>query len=212
MATIPWVLKGMEYNTCNCDYSCPCQFNSRPTHGDCKFVKFVRIDEGHFGEVKLDGLCFATLTDFPGAIHEGNGTQQLVIDERADDAQRDALRRIAYNEDTDELKTHYAIFNAMSTTVHKPIFARIELELDAQARTARARIPGIARSDAEPIRNPVNGEPHRAQIVLPEGFGLTMLETASGTLTSTGTVPLEFKDSFAAFSDLHMSDRGIIRH
>ncbi len=99
----------------------------------------------------------------------------------------------------------------MCTTIHEPIFAPIELEFDVEARTAHGEVPGIVVSDAEPVRNPVTGKPHRAQIVLPEGFGCTMLETASGTVKSAGTVPLDFANTFASFSRLHMTDRGIVR-
>jgi len=172
---------------------------------------FTQIDEGRYGDVTLDGLRFVWLGGWPRAIHEGNGALQLIIDEGADDAQRVAIRRIVYNEDTDEMLTHYSVFCAMCTTIHEPIFAPIELEFDVEARTAHGEVPGIVVSDAEPVRNPVTGKPHRAQIVLPEGFACTMMETASGTAKATGTVPLDFANSFAAFSMLHMTARGIVR-
>ena len=161
--------------------------------------------------MSLDGLRFIWLGGWPGAVHEGNGTLQLVIDERASENQREAIRHIVYNVDTDELLTHYSIFCAMCTTIHEPIIAHIELEFDIEERTAHGEVPGIVVSDSEPVRNPVTGKPHRAQIVLPEGFGCTMLETASGTTKATGTVPLDFDNSFASFSKLHMTDRGIVR-
>ncbi len=213
MTGTSWVLKGVDFGNCNCDYGCPCQFNGRPSsvNGDCRYAMFTQIDEGHYGEVVLDGLKFVWLGGWPGAVHEGNGVIQLIIDDRADDEQREAIRRIVYNEDTDELLTNYSIFCAMSTTIHDPIVAPIALEIDMEARTAHGEVPGIVVSDAEPVRNPVTGKPHRAQIVLPEGFGCTMLETASGTVKSAGTVPLDFANTFASFSRLHMTDRGIVR-
>ena len=99
----------------------------------------------------------------------------------------------------------------LCSTIFEPIFAPIDLEFDVEARTARSEVPGIVHAAAEPVRNPVTGKPHRAQIVLPEGFGTTLLETASGTVKATGTVPLDFTDRFANFSPLHMTDRGIVR-
>ena len=208
-----WVLKGTEYGNCNCDYGCPCQFNGRPSsvNGDCRYAMFTQIDEGYYADVKLDGLRFVWLGGWPGAVHEGNGVLQLIIDETADDQQRDAIRRIVHNEDTDELLTNYSVYCAMCTEIHQPIFAPIELSFDVEARTAHAEVPGIVVSDAGPVRNPVTGKPHRAQIVLPEGFGCTMMETASGSVKSTGTVPLDFQNTFANFSRLHMTDQGIVR-
>jgi hypothetical protein len=214
MTGTSWVLKGTECGNCNCDYGCPCQFNGRPSSpdGSCRYATFTQIDEGHYGEVALDGLNFVWLGGWPGAVHEGDGVIQLIIDERADDAQREAIRRIVYNEDTDELLTNYSIYHAMSSTVLEPIVAPIALEIDMEARTAHGEVPGIVVCDVEPVRNPVTGKPHRAQIVLPEGFGSTLMETASGTVKSTGSVPLDFANTFAGISRLHMTDRGIVRN
>ncbi len=211
MAEVSWKLKGVEYANCNCAYGCPCQFDALPTNGNCQYVLFARIDEGHYGDTSLDGLLFAVVGKFPGAVHEGNGTQQLIIEERANDKQREALRRIVYNEDTDELRTHYAIYNAMSTTVLDPVFAPIELEVDMEARTARGRVPGLVVSDAQPIRNPVTGDEHRAQIVLPEGFEYTVAEMGSASSKTTGEIPLEFSDTYAQFNELHITESGIVR-
>ena len=56
MANVDWYVEGVEFGNCNCDYSCPCQFEALPTQGNCRGFEVVRIDRGHFGEVKLDGL------------------------------------------------------------------------------------------------------------------------------------------------------------
>ena len=31
-----WAIRAREFLHCNCDYGCSCQFNSRPTKGDCR--------------------------------------------------------------------------------------------------------------------------------------------------------------------------------
>jgi len=58
------------------------------------------IEEGNFNETRLDGLDWALLLYWPGEIAQGNGTEQAVIDERADPAQREALRKILHGEAT----------------------------------------------------------------------------------------------------------------
>ena len=79
MTGTSWVLKGVEYGNCNCDYGCPCQFNGRPSsvNGDCRYAMYTQINEGHYGEVVLDGLKFVWLGGWPGAVHEGNGVKRL---------------------------------------------------------------------------------------------------------------------------------------
>ena len=42
----------------------------------------------------LDGLCLSVYANWPGAIHEGNGEALVLIDERADAAQRAALETL----------------------------------------------------------------------------------------------------------------------
>jgi hypothetical protein len=94
MAQIDWYIEGAEFSNCNCDYACPCQFESRrPTNGDCRGFAAVRIDKGYL-DVALDGLGAAFLYAWPGPIYEGNGECHAVIDERAEGKQRDALATI----------------------------------------------------------------------------------------------------------------------
>lgn len=209
--TTPFEIHGMEYDNCNCAYGCPCQFNALPTYGDCQYVLFVKLDDGHYGDTPLGGLKFVLFGRFPGPVHEGDGTMQLVIDETASEAQREAIRRIVFNEDREDMKTHFAIYSGLSSTLHDPLFAPIELEADITARTARARVPGLIESHAEPIKNPVTGAEHRAQIVLPEGFEYTLAEMGSGTSKTQGPVELHFSDSYAQFNELHMNQDGVIR-
>ncbi len=56
MTYVDWSVKGVEFGNCNCDFGCPCQFEALPTHGRCEGFEVTRIDEGHFGDVRLDGL------------------------------------------------------------------------------------------------------------------------------------------------------------
>ncbi len=51
---IDWYIEGPSYGNCNCDWSCPCQFESLPTHGYCEGFEALRIDKGHFSDVRLD--------------------------------------------------------------------------------------------------------------------------------------------------------------
>ena len=92
MTQVDWYIEGAEFTNCNCDYACPCQFESlRPTYGDCRGFAAVRIDKGHFGDVELDGLGAALLYAWPGPIYEGDGECQAVIDERARTASSETL-------------------------------------------------------------------------------------------------------------------------
>jgi hypothetical protein len=66
---------------------------------------------------------------------------QIIIDERADPAQREALLKIMTGQDTDEFATMWAVFSAMSPNKLEPLFRPIEYEIDIEARRGRFRIP-----------------------------------------------------------------------
>ena len=113
MPYVEWEVKVREFANCNCNYGCPCQFNALPTHGHCRAVVGYAIDEGHFGNTQLDGLRAVYVAKWPGAVHQGNGELQIIIDERANATQREALRKILYGEETDPGTTVWNIFRSM---------------------------------------------------------------------------------------------------
>ena len=166
---------------------------------------------GHFGDVALDGLCAALLYGWPGPIYEGNGECQAVIDERANDEQRDALSTLLYGGETDEGATHWWVYTTMSSTVHPPLFKRIEFDADIERRKARILIPGVLESTARPIQSPATGAEHRVRIGLPKGIEFDVAEIASGTTKTVASIALDLKDSYFHFNNLRQSGRGVLR-
>jgi hypothetical protein len=58
-----------DYETCNCDYGCPCNFSGFPTYGNCRTLVLFHIRSGSYGDTKLDGLDFIVAESWPKAIH-----------------------------------------------------------------------------------------------------------------------------------------------
>jgi hypothetical protein len=212
MPTLDWSIEGPHFVNCNCDYGCPCQFNARPTDGTCRGVAAWRIDEGHFGDVRLDGLIAVNTFAWPGPIHEGNGTMQSIVDERATEAQRAALVAILQGEGADPGAVMLQIYRMMCTTVHDPVFAPIRLVIDVEERTATLSIPGLLESAVEPVRHPVTGAPHRARIDLPAGKEFHLAEVASGRTRATGKVPLSLASTHAHLASNRLTSAGVARH
>ena len=210
MAAVEWRVRADEFANCNCAYGCPCQFNALPTHGFCEAAAAWKIHEGHFGDVRLDGLNCAFFIHFPGPVHEGNGTIQLVVEDKADPLQRDALIKIMSGEETEDMATMWWVFSAMSPNKLAPLFLPIEFEVDVEARLARLNIPGLIEATGEPIRNPVTGAKHRARIDLPHGFEYRIAEIGSGTTRATGAIKLDLKQSYGQFAHLHLSNKGVV--
>ena len=209
MAT-EWRVRGTELVNCNCAYGCPCQFNALPTYGDCRASIGYEIEEGHFGDVKLDGLYAVLLVTWPGAIHEGNGTRQIIIDERADHGQRDALVKMIGGQEADE-GTLWWILDLMCPTKLDPLYCPIEYNVDVDARRGRFRVPGIVDTVGEPIKNTVTGAEARARIDLPDGFEYRIAEMGSGTTTASGAIALPgLVNSYAQFARIHLSEKGVV--
>lgn len=205
----PWEIQADELVACNCAYGCPCQFNALPTNGNCEALASFEIKEGHFGDTRLDGLRSVTALWWPGAIHEGGGKALMIIDERADEAQRQALLAILSGEHTDPGATVWNVFASTLDEVFEPIFKTIEIEIDVEARVGRVFVEGLAESSGEPIRNPVTGDTHRVRIDLPHGFEYSLAEMGSATFKTTGPIEMSFKDCYAQFAHIHLNNHGI---
>jgi hypothetical protein len=206
----PWEIKATEFVNCNCSYGCPCQFNALPTYGHCEAAGAFGIKEGHYGDVKLDGLALGGIFQWPGAIHEGRGKCQPFVDERADARQREALLKIMSGQDTAPMATIFAVF--ASTMEKDPIFAPIQFEVDVEARKGRVVVPGLLEVEGEPIKNPVTGAEHRARIDMPDGFEYEIAEIGSGTTKSQGNIQLDLKATYGQFAHLHLNNHGVVRH
>jgi hypothetical protein len=208
---IDWRVDAATFGNCNCDYGCPCQFERRPSQGHCRGFEVGRIESGHFGDVRLDGLCFAVTYAWPGAVFEGNGTMRVIIDVRANEPQRKALTTILHGGETAEARTHWWVFHAMSSTVHDPLFSPIDFEIDMDRRTARVSIPGVLESTGRPIVSPATGEEHRVRIDIPNGIEFEIAEIGSASTKARGPVALELNDTYGQFNYVRHSGKGPVR-
>jgi hypothetical protein len=98
MATPAWNISGQYYETCNCDFICPClpgKMAVSPTKGTCTFAMAFQIERGRYGSLSLDGLGFIVLGYTPGPMANGNWSVGLIADERASVEQRDAITAMA---------------------------------------------------------------------------------------------------------------------
>ncbi len=209
MAYVDWMIRGPKIGACSCSYGCPCEFNALPTHGDCEGLEAHRIDEGWFGDVRLDGLVVGARFRWPGAVHQGHGTVQGFIDARATEAQKEALFAILGGEEQ-EPHTVYNIYASTVETELDPIFADMTFDCDIENRTGRFVVPGVVDLRIEPIKNPVTGQPHRARIVLPEGFEFRSAEAASASFEASGALEMNHADCYGVLCDVAYGPYGII--
>lgn len=204
----PWRIAGEQIGNCNCDWGCPCQFNANPTTGNCEAILAWEIGEGQFGDTSLDGVRFARLYHWPGAIHEGNGTRQMVVDDTASPEQREALDALDSGEHGGG---YWEIFAMVCPNRLETVTAAIEFEVDRERRVASYRVGDLGEARVEPIKNPISGEEHRARIDLPDGFEYKLAEVANtATARASAADPLSFtlENTYAQLNPIEWSNAG----
>lgn len=189
----PWHIRGHVILACNCDYGCPCNFNGLPTTGKCEGNWNWHIEQGALGDIELSGLNVSMAVNWPGAIHAGNGVGILVIDERADDRQRDALLKLA----TGQAGGPWKIIVATISTLSGPEYAPFEVSVNDYSSSVKAG--NFVTLQMEPVRNPVTQAEVHPKAILPEGFVFKEgLLGASSTFRIAGPVSFDHSGRYAA--------------
>ena len=162
--TEEWRLELEHAMGCNCNWGCPCSFESPPTYGTCEAALAYHIVKGSCGRTALDGLLWLTAAMWPGPLHERNGRAVVFLDESASDDQRQALEAIA----TGKVGGPIGIFMSTVTAGIQVRTARISFEW--AGKNTSFGVQGSVDVDFEPIRNPVTGEEHYASTLLNTGM------------------------------------------
>jgi hypothetical protein len=207
-----WLFKSETYDNCNCAINCGCQFNLPSTHGNCQSAFIGDVIDGHFNDTPLTGLSWAGLYKWPGQIAEGNGKRQIIIDERADEAQRAALETIISGDACEPLSNLFSVFASTCSEFCETLFLPIHLSADLESRTASVEIPGILTSEGRPKINEFNGEPLHVAIARSSGsFEFTYAELGLGSTEVTGEMEMAYEDSWAHFCVHHFDQDGLVR-
>ena len=185
---VKWTIEADYFQTCNCDYGCPCEFEAPPTQGWCEGAGAYRITTGNYGDVSLEGLGLAWAAKWPGAIHLGDGTVAIFIDERASQQQRDALIQIASGQ------AGGLPFEILATTFSKVLEPQfVPFQFDLKGKDSSVKVGNAISMAFEPVKNPVTGEPEGIRVVHESGFIFKEAEVVSA------------KEGRVSFSELDFS-------
>ena len=95
--TQPWKIKGHFLMSCNCDVWCPCVLSlgkADPTYGRCLSWWGIHCEEGHYGDVSLNGLTTGLILETPGPLAEGGWSLGIYLDEKGSPEAHKALTKI----------------------------------------------------------------------------------------------------------------------
>jgi hypothetical protein len=196
-ATLPeqrtqWRLTGTGYEFCNCNPGCTCNFSGFPSSkdGSCKAFVGMQIATGTCGDVDLSGAKVATLLDWPKAIHDGGGRAVLVVEPDLSEEKLGALAQILGGQ------LGGMPWEILATTVEVVGVVRAPISFDGDGLDATMTVEGVGTARGRYFANPVTGERHEAQIVLPDGFIWTEGNCGVGEFDASAEgVTLKFADS-----------------
>jgi len=84
-------LEGRLLEVCDCNVLCPCWIGESPDNGTCRGMMAYHYEAGRIDDVDVSGLTVAIAAFIPGNVLAGNWKVALYIDERATEAQYQAL-------------------------------------------------------------------------------------------------------------------------
>jgi len=196
---VAWRLEGTLLIACNCDFGCPCNFNARPSRGDCEGGWLWHVDRGGIGDVALDGLSWSLYADWPGAIHEGGGKAVSFYDERADDRQAETIASIVRGE-------HGGPWGIFINTYELVDISPLPFELHLDGLRTRAKVGDAMELQMTTIKNPVTGAEVHPGVVLPEG--LVCREASFGmseTFRVSSEIAYDHSGQYTAFAPFDYS-------
>jgi len=162
--SIKWSMQGTLLGACSCDWGCPCSFDAPPTRGFCQGSYVWRIEQGKFGDVSLDGLHWSWAGSSPAAMHLGNVKSMIFIDDRANPAQREALKTIGEGKSGGP----WTIFVAVTSDFLGIHYVNFDMHIDGLS--SRVRAGKMLELELGPICNPVSGGPEEIYLDKPTGF------------------------------------------
>src|SRR4029079_1358484 len=184
-----WRLTGDWFDVCKCGIPCPCTFAQAPTYGDCEGILAWHSREGSYGDVTLDGLNVVGLGVFDGNVWAGETkvTMGLYMDERADDAQREAMTVIF----SGQAGGWPAEFAKTVGEVRGIEFTEITFEIADDLAYWAAEVPGKAKARAEALTGPTTLPGRRVQTHNPPGA-----EVGPGQVATWGVATTDRVDGF----------------
>lgn len=163
MAEVPnWWMKGDWFDVCSCNVPCPCTFAQAPTRNRCEGVMAYHVREGEYGSVRLERLNVIVVVAFEGNAW-AKGTRisiGIFMDERASDAQRDALQKVF----SGQAGGFMGMFAELVGEVRGLEFVPIRFEVARDLAHWRAEIPGRVKAFGEALSGPTTPPGARVQL------------------------------------------------
>jgi hypothetical protein len=91
-----WSLKGTYFETCNCEFMCPCNFSfdHGATYDYCRVTLVFHVAEGDVEGTDVSGRTVAMIADTPKVMTDGNWRLGIFVDDGATDEDVEKLTAV----------------------------------------------------------------------------------------------------------------------
>lgn len=139
-------LEGRLLEVCSCEALCPCWVGEDPDGGKCDSVLAWRVDRGHVNEVDVSDRTLALAVRIPGNVLKGNWQAAVYVDDRATQAQQDALLQVFTGRLGGAIADLAALIGKVVSVERTPI------TFDVVEGKGRLIVGKIAEAELEPFR------------------------------------------------------------
>ena len=146
--TTNWWARGLLFENCSCQLVCPghLHFEQECTYDRCLGYWALRVDEGKFDTVSLDGVKAVVAFNSPKRMLDGGWKQRIIIDSAASPEQTTALETILLGNVGGPWAVLAGFVGEHVETKSLPI------EIEEIGHTKQLKIGGVAEAVVEPIR------------------------------------------------------------
>ena len=154
-APVGWWAKGLLFENCSCQLVCPghMHFSQLCTHERCLGYWAIRVDDGRFGKVALNGVKAVIAFDSPQLMISGNWTEVVIIYEAASREPREAMERLLTGRAGGPWEVLSKFVGRWLETRYLPI------DFSEEDGTKKARIPGLFETAITRIRGRDRSKP-----------------------------------------------------
>lgn len=152
-AETSWRMRGDVMEACSCTTTCPCNFGSDPTQVPCEAIIGWRIQEGQYGNTRLDGLHVVLYLRIPGNAFQGGWTVGVYLDQRANQQQVEALGSIF----SGQAGGWPAVLRGLIANLLAP--KQVPIQFETVNGEHRITVPGLLEVGSERVPNPLPGQP-----------------------------------------------------
>jgi hypothetical protein len=146
-----YTLEGTLLEICSCGSPCPCFIGQDPDGGKCDGVIAFHLDRGTIGDTDVSGLTVVNVAQIPGNALAGGWRSVMLVDDKATDAQYEALC------DAFSGKLGGGLADLAGLVGELVAVERVPIAHEVEKVTGRLRVDGLVEADVQPIQSSPDG-------------------------------------------------------